>query len=197
VSAPGLHPQGLPRLFWIYLAAAALIAAGYTDFPLIAFHFQRQGSVPTVWIPILYSLAMGVDAIAALALGRVFDRRGPAMLPLIALLSAGFAPLVFLGGFPGAVLGMVLWGIGLGAQESVVRATVANLVPGERRGSAYGVFSAGFGFAWFLGSATMGVLYDVNLTALILFSVVLQLLSIPLLRRVASDYRTVLPAPRP
>jgi hypothetical protein len=30
---------GLPRVFWIYLAAAALVAAGFADFPLIAYHF--------------------------------------------------------------------------------------------------------------------------------------------------------------
>ncbi|MDN5344606.1 MAG: hypothetical protein PWQ18_717 [Clostridia bacterium] len=30
--------RGLPRTFWLYLAAVAFIAAGYVDYPLIAFH---------------------------------------------------------------------------------------------------------------------------------------------------------------
>jgi hypothetical protein len=31
----------LPRVFWFYLAAMALIAAGYADFNLISFHLQK------------------------------------------------------------------------------------------------------------------------------------------------------------
>jgi predicted MFS family arabinose efflux permease len=41
-------------------------------------------------------------------------------------------------------------------------------------------FTAGFGIAWFLGSRLMGVLYDVSLTGLIVFSVLCQLASLPL-----------------
>jgi MFS family permease len=106
------------------------------------------------------------------------------------LLAAAFAPLVFLGGFAGALLGMTLWGIGMGAQESIVRAAVAGMVPADRRGSAYGIFGAAWGFAWFAGSAVLGILYDVSLPALIGFSVACQLLSVPLLLRVARLHRT-------
>lgn len=92
-----------------------------------------------------------------------------------------FAPLVFLGGFYNAMLGMALWGIGMGAQESIMRAAVAEMVPMDRRGSAYGIFNTGFGVSWFLGSALMGILYDMSIPALIAFSMVMQLLLIPLL----------------
>jgi MFS-type transporter involved in bile tolerance (Atg22 family) len=74
---------------------------------------------------------------------------------------------------------MTLWGINMGAQESILRATIATRVPAERRGSAYGLFNAAYGIAWFLGSALMGYLYDLSLSALIAFSVVVQLASIP------------------
>jgi predicted MFS family arabinose efflux permease len=77
---------------------------------------------------------------------------------------------------------MVLWGIGMGAQESILKAVVAGMVPPERRGSAYGIFNTGYGVAWFLGSALMGVLYDRSLVALVVFSVVMQLAAIPMLR---------------
>jgi MFS family permease len=87
---------------------------------------------------------------------------------------------VFLGGFALALLGMALWGIGMGAQESVMRAAIAEMVSPERRGSAYGIFNAGYGIFWFLGSALMGILYDVSLPMLIVFSVTAQLASIPL-----------------
>lgn len=183
VAKRNVEGSGLPASFWLYLAGAGAVAAGYADFPLIAFHFQRVESVPTTWIPILYSIAMGTDALAALVLGRLFDRMGLVVVAIATLLSAAFAPLVFLGGFRLAVLGMVLWGVGMGAQESIIRAEVAGLVPSHRRASAYGIFATGFGLAWFAGSAIMGVLYDLSIPALIGFSIVMQLLAVPLFFR--------------
>ena len=169
----------------LYIVGAGLIAAGYADFPLIAYHFGRQAVVPAGWIPVLYAFAMGVDAIAALVFGYLFDRKGIPVLIGSAVLSAFFAPLVFMGGFWGAILGMALWGVGMGAQESILRATIATMVPVERRGTAYGLFNAAYGVAWFLGSAIMGYLYDTSLAGLVAFSVLAQLAAIPLFAMVA------------
>jgi len=191
LAAP-LDTRGMSSVFWLYLAGVGLIAAGLADFPLIAFHFQRTGTVPDYWIPTYYAVAMGVDGIAALVFGRFYDRVGLRVLLLAPLLSAFFAPLVFLGGAQAALLGMGLWGLGMGAQESVMRAAVAGMAPRQRRGTAYGIFNAGYGLAWFLGSALMGLLYDLSLPALLGFSVAVQLLSLPLLKTVAG--RT--PGPR-
>jgi MFS family permease len=74
---------------------------------------------------------------------------------------------------------MTLWGIGMGAQESIMKAAVAGMVPMDKRGSAYGIFNTGYGLAWFLGSALMGILYDQSISFLVAFSVVMQLASIP------------------
>jgi MFS family permease len=181
LARPELESKGFPRAFWLYVVAAALVAAGYTDFPLIAYHFEKTSSVPDAWIPIFYAVAMGVAALAALVFGRLFDRVGLSILIAAAVLSALFAPLVFLGGFGLALLGMALWGVGMGAQESVMRAAVAGMVPTDRRGTAYGLFNTGYGVCWFAGSVVMGVLYDRAFPALIGFSVILQLASVPVL----------------
>jgi MFS family permease len=124
---------------------------------------------------------MGVDAIAALVFGRLFDKYGIPILIAGALISALFAPLAFSLSFGLAMAGMVLWGIGMGAQESVLRAAIAELVPANRRGSAYGIFNTSYGVAWFLGSALMGVLYDHSLVYLVVFSILMQLASVPFL----------------
>jgi MFS family permease len=129
---------------------------------------------------------MGVDALAALIFGSLFDRRGLAILVFAALLSSLFAPLVFFGGFYPALAGMALWGVGMGAQESILRAAIAGMVPPERRGSAYGLFNTGYGIAWFLGSALMGYFYDSSLQGLVWFSVIVQLAAIPLFVLVAN-----------
>jgi MFS family permease len=175
-----LKTKGFSRIFWLYLAAVSLIAAGYVDFPLISYHFEKLSIVSKIWIPVFYAVAMGVDALSALFFGRLFDRVGLSILIVVSLLSSLFAPLVFLGGFYLALIGMALWGVGMGAQESIMRAAIAGMVPMDKRSTAYGIFNAVFGLFWFLGSALMGVLYDVSIPSLIVFSVVMQLASVPL-----------------
>jgi MFS family permease len=173
--------RAFPGIFWLYLAAAAAIAAGYADFPLIAYHLGKRSIIVPGTIPVFYAFAMGVDALAALIFGRLFDRHGLSILLVSTLLSAMFAPCAFLGGSVLALLGVALWGIGMGAQESVLRAAIAVMIPAQRRGSAYGLFNAAYGLAWFLGSAVMGFLYDVSLVGLVAFSVLAQLAAIGLL----------------
>ncbi|MEN2985508.1 MAG: MFS transporter [Thermodesulfovibrionaceae bacterium] len=179
-----IETEGLSKVYWIYLLAVALNGAGYADFPLIAYHFKKVATVPEHWIPIFYAIAMGVDALAALFFGYFFDRKGLSMLVFSVILSAGFVPLCFLGGFYSALFGMILWGVGMGAQESIMRAAVSLLVPREKRGIGYGVFNTGYGLFWFLGSFILGVLYDFSMNALVVFSVILQLCSIPFLLKV-------------
>jgi MFS family permease len=173
--------KGFPRAFWLYVAAVGCIAAGYADFPLVAYHFKKAATVPEHWIPIFYAVAMGVDALAALIFGRFFDRVGFPALVVAIFLSALFAPFVFMGGFSGALAGMALWGVGMGAQESIMRAAVAEIVPTNRLGFAFGLFNTAYGAAWFAGSVALGAMYDVSLTALIIFSVAAQLVAVPVI----------------
>lgn len=169
------QPIHFPRPFWFYLSGAALLAAGFADFPLIAFHFQKQQIFSGATIPLLYTLAMAIDALSALIFGRLFDRIGLKALMISTLLSAFFAPFSFLSQQKALILvGVSLWGIGMGALESILKAVVAEMIPGGRRGTAYGLFHSIFGLAWFLGSALMGLLYEKKLLAMVGFSLVAQ-----------------------
>lgn len=182
---------GFPRVFWVYVASVACLGLGFADFALIAFHLKTASVVTDSWIPVLYALAMAVDGLAALALGKLFDRWGLALLIGVPVLSCLFAPLTFSRSAAAVVAGTVLWGVGMGAQESVVRAAIAVLIPVERRGTAYGVFNSVYGVAWFAGSALMGALYDVSIRYLVLFSVLSQVLAVPLLGAVRRELRSV------
>jgi len=175
------HPKGFEGSFWFYIAAMAFIAAGYADFPLMAYHFQKTSRFTLSQIPLIYSLGMGTHAMAAPVFGGLYDRIGLRVSLAGALLSCFFAPLVFWGTGSLIILGIALWGIGLGAAEAVMRAAVAVLSPADRRGTAYGIFNAGYGIAWFMGSALMGWLYDRSLVGLVSFSIVIQLAAVPFL----------------
>jgi MFS family permease len=178
-SPPTVGASHSPRVFWVYLLGAILVAAGFADYPLIAFHFSRTQTVPGDWIAIFYAVAMAVSGTGSLMLGRLFDRFGFAVLVVLTLVSALFAPLVFLGGFWMALLGAAIWGLGMGVHESIIPAAVAPMVPPQRRASAFGLFTAGYGVFWFLGSAAIGILYDLSLSAVIAFCVVTQVAAAP------------------
>jgi predicted MFS family arabinose efflux permease len=179
--ARSLQAKRFSKRYWLYVVAGALIAAGFADFALIAFHFQKAAIVAQSTIPVFYAVAMASGALSSLFFGRLLDKRGLPILLLALLLSALFAPFVFFGGFTLALIGMVLWGIGMGAQDSLLKAVLADVVPTEKRSTAFGVFDTGFGIAWFLGSAAMGLLYDKSILILVLFSVVLQIAALPVL----------------
>jgi len=193
VSVPSLATRGLHRPYWLYLIAVGCIAAGYADFLLIAYHFGRINLIPAPWIPLYYAVAMAVDAGAALILGRLFDRWGMPVIIAATLATALFAPLVFLGGPKLALLGMMCWGIGMGAQESVFKAALAAMVPPQRRATGYGIFHTGFGLFWLAGSAVIGLLYGFSLYLLVAFAVLLQLGAAPLLLMVSRQVLFVPP----
>jgi predicted MFS family arabinose efflux permease len=171
------------------MIAIALVGAGYADFPLIAYHFGQSAVVSPPLIPMLYALAMASDAVASLVLGPLFDRRGLVVLIVGLMLAAAASPLVFLGDAKAAVVGMILWGIGMGTQESVMRAVVAGMTAPDRRATAFGILNAVFGVAWFLGSAALGILYDRSIVAVAAVSLVLQLLAVPLLLAIMSRWK--------
>jgi MFS family permease len=179
-AAPPAHAGGrFPTVYWVYLAGACLTAAGFADYPLIAFHFTRAHVVPGQWIAIFYSVAMAVSGAGSLVFGRLFDRFGFKVLIALTVASALFAPLVFLGGFAAALAGAAVWGLGMGVHESIIPAAVAPMVPQARRASAFGLFTAGYGVFWFLGSAAIGLLYERSLPATIAFCVIAELAAIP------------------
>ena len=170
-----------PRAFWIYTAAAGLLAAGFVDFPLIAYHFRKISLVPPAEIPVFYAVAMGVEALTALLLGKLYDRIGTPVLIAGAVMAAASSPLVFLGPVFAALVGIALWGAGMGAQQSSLRAKIADLVPAERRGAAYGIFNTVYGILWFGGSSAIGILYERSRAWAVAFAVVAQIAAIPLL----------------
>src|SRR5437899_6162385 len=169
----------LTRAYWIYLAAGSLIAAGFADFALIGFHFHKANTVPANLIPVFYAVAMASSALASIPLGRLFDRFGGNIAQLAFFISAAAAPFVFLGSSVFALIGMIFWGIGMSAQGSLFQAMLTGVIPPEKRSTAFGLFDTGYGIAWFLGSAAMGLLYEKSILAMALFSVIRQLAALP------------------
>jgi MFS family permease len=169
--------QEMPRVFWPYVAASGMLAAGFLDFPLMAYHFETKAFFAPEAIPLLYAGAMATEGIAAMLFGRLYDRFGIVVLVAGILLSLAALPLAFLGGPSAAIASVACWGIGMGAQDATLRSGIARVVSMSKRGTAFGTFNAVFGVMWFLGSAAMGLLYDHSLVALVALGVAAQLIA--------------------
>jgi MFS-type transporter involved in bile tolerance (Atg22 family) len=170
-----MSTQALPKVFWIYVAAAGLLAFGFVDFPLLAYRFQSANLSTEVAIPLLYAGAMAANGLTALLFGRLFDRFGLNALVIGIFISMLALPFGFLGGAAGMVICVGCWATGLGAQDACLRSGIATVVSMNKRGSAFGAFNGVYGVMWFLGSAVMGLLYSRSMLALVLFGVAAQL----------------------
>ena len=165
--------------FILFMIAISLFAFGFADFSLISLHSAVKGLFPSSAISLLYALAMAVDAVAALAFGSLYDKVGLKSLVAATILSSFFPFFAFLSNKPWVVIvGIVLWGVGMGAEESIMKSAVASIVPKNMRSTGFGVFETVFGVAWFLGSWLLGVLYDRSIIAMAIVSFSSQVLAI-------------------
>ncbi|MCX5867366.1 MAG: MFS transporter [Proteobacteria bacterium] len=180
-SAGESDGKKLPRVFWLYTFFILFSMAGFASFPLLAFHFQKHSIISDAQIPLFYAVAMGVDAVAALAIGKIYDRIGLVSLITIPVFTV-FIPLLGFSESAGmALAAIIIWGVSMGIQETIMRAAIADLIPMARRGLAYGIFNTAYGTAWLLGSGLMGILYEHSISYIIWFTVIMELVSIPLL----------------
>ena len=183
----------MKKEFILYIAGISLFAFGFIDYSIVIMHVSRTYShlasglsettslVSTGTLPLLYAGAMLVDAVAALIFGLMYDKKGVKALVWSTVISAPFAVFVFASdSVPMLLLGIALWGVGMGAQESILKAAVTSMVPKASRATGYGIFECSFGAFWFLGSWLLGVLYDVSIPAMIAVSIAAQLAAIPL-----------------
>jgi MFS family permease len=121
---------------------------------------------------------MGVDGLVALVTGKIYDRTGLRSLLIIPFLTIPIPFFAFTHSYNLAFVGVILWGAVMGIHETIMRAAIADLTPIERRGSAYGIFNAFYGAAWFMGSTAMGFLYDRSIGQLTLFVVVVEAIAL-------------------
>ena len=164
-------PPRLQPIFWIYSAFTFFVAFGLINFSLIGYHLKTQQIVSDGMVPILYAVAMAVDALVAIFIGKGYDRlkrqlrhkTGGVLILLIVPLLTAFVPLLTLSHSVSMLwIGMVLMGVVLGAHETVMRSAIADITPFSKRGIGFGIFNTIYGLSLLLGSLLMGWLYDLE-----------------------------------
>jgi len=178
----------LSKVFWIYTVFTFVTTLGFANFALVGYHFKAKQVMTDAQIPLFYAIAMGVDALAAIIIGKVYDifkaKRNNEKAGLLTLLAIPvfslFIPVfVFSSKFSLCLAGAIIWGIVMGAHETVMKSAIADLTPLKKRGTGYGIFNATYGLAIFIGSTVTGLLYEYSIPAVIIISIVVELAAIP------------------
>lgn len=165
--------------FWFLTAGAVLVAIGFADFSLVAYHLARTNVLGAASIPLLYGMANAVNAGGALVLGRLLDRWGRVVFLAAAVVQVA-SPLAFSVSAPLAVLGLVLWGLSVTVQQSLAKAVLTKLLGPHRRATGFGTYDGAWGVASLAGGLLLGVLYDHSRTWVVAISVLLLAAAVPL-----------------
>jgi len=171
--------RDLTSAYWLYMLAGTLFAAGLMSFELISYHLSKAKIASEQWIPVMLAISTAFGVLASLAFGKLYDRIGVPVVIAAVCASAAFSPFVFLGGFWLVLFGMLLWGLGYATQDTLLKAIVAEVLPEGKRNFAFGLYYAGYGMGWLVGSIVTGLLYENSRAALIVFSIAVQLASAP------------------
>lgn len=177
-------PDKLSKIFWMYTLFTFITTTGFCSFILIAFHFKFTNILSDAQIPLFYAIAMGIDAVAALGIGKLYDMfknrhdnqsAGLNLLIVIPLLTALMPFFVFSKSISFVVIGVLCWGIVMGIHETIMRSAIADITSLAKRGTGYGIFNTAYGLAMLVGSAFLGFLYDRSLIFVIFAIVILEL----------------------
>jgi MFS family permease len=190
-DAVGSH---LPREFWRYAVAASLTTGGLVTFGIIGFHLVREGLLATAAVPVAYAGAMLAEAVAALVVGVAYDRVGGRVLLVVPVLVAVVPALALGSGLAAVLVGVAVWGVATGVQDSTIKAVVAEFVDAPRRATAFGVFAAVQGAFAVVGGGLAGWLYDRSLPALVAVTVATQVAAFAVLASTLRGRRRGLPS---
>jgi len=174
---PANSQKSLSNVFWLYLAFTFIAVLGFANFPIIAYHLQFQKIVPEAQIPTLYAVAMLIDAVVAIIIGKTYDKIGFSALISIPILTLPIAFLGFSNNSLFVIIAVILWGAVMGIQETIMRAAIADITTMNNRGKAYGIFNTIYGVALLIGGVAMGYLYEYSIPLLTSFIVVIELLA--------------------
>jgi len=171
----------LSRPYWRIVAALSLIAGGTIHFSILSYHVQKTALFDPRFVPLLFSLAMATEGLAAIGIGHLYDRfRAKALIPALTL-SLLSPPLIFLGSPLILVIGSMLWSVTMAILESLSRALITDFAPPCQRGKAFGMFHCCFALCWLIGSVLTGWLYDRSIPLMIGVAILIQASAIPVL----------------
>jgi MFS family permease len=160
-TAPAAAIVALPRSFWLTMLPILVFTLGNSTDAFLLLRASQLG-VPTALIPLLWVLLHLVKSASSTPAGALSDRVGrrPLIVAGWLLYAAVYA------GFSVATDPWHAWalfgvyGVVFGLSEGTEKALVADLVPAQRRGTAFGWYQATVGVAALPASIVFGTVWD-------------------------------------
>jgi MFS family permease len=162
----GTVRAGLQPLVWQYIGVVALLSLGIASFPLLAYHAQTQGLLTSAQVPLLFAVAMLVDGMSGLLMGRLYDRNGPRVL-LVVPVAAGLSAIAFTEHPVLVWVGVAIWGVVNGVLDSTVKAVVTELVAPAGRSIGFGWLALARGLGLLLAGLVLGFAYDRSISLVV------------------------------
>ncbi len=180
-------PDALSNTFWLYVVFSFITTIGFVNFALIGYHIKSHNLLSDAQIPLFYMIAMAVDAVIALVIGKLYDRlktreqnnkAGLLTLLIIPLLSLFIPFFAFSMNYIFILISVIVWGVVMGSHETIMRSAIADITPLKKRGTGYGIFTTLYGLALFIGSILVGALYEYSLPLLITIIMGIEIVAI-------------------
>ena len=164
--------------FILIMTFVSLLSIGFLHWSIISYYIENLKLIPNYTIPLLYAIAMAVDAALAVPLGILYDKYGSASLIVAPLLAFSIPILLALRAFPFLLAVAMFWGATMSVYETIMKALVANSVKPENRAYAFGIYNFIFGISWMIGNLIAGFLYTKSLFPVKLIMPVIALISL-------------------
>jgi len=150
----------LPQQYWHIVAFASVISLARFGQVFLLLKAVSVG-VDAAWVPLVLVAVNSAYATTSLPFGILADRLGRRLLLGIGALTlfAAEVALAFSGTLSGTLVGAVLWGLQMGVMQALFGAIIADTVPEELRGTAFGLFDLATGVVVLIASVLAGALW--------------------------------------
>jgi len=153
----------LDKIYWYYVIGISFAILGLFYFAVLLYISKEEMLFPEWFVPLIYFLIMGVDAVAALVFGLFYDKFGKIVNIVIPVMAIFIGFLMSTITQTTVLIAAILLGIAIGVFESVSRGAIADIVKTSKRGFGYGAFYTVSGLATLLSGVIFGYFYEANL----------------------------------
>ncbi|MEM1673466.1 MAG: MFS transporter [Candidatus Bathyarchaeia archaeon] len=177
VSLRKVSFRGMDKKFWLYASSMTLQSLGFVHWAIASYFLKYWGILGDAEIAVLYAIAMGIDALVAFPIGYLYDvirfkslYIAPITTLIITLLlTTRIATLAY--------IMAILWGITMSVSETIMRASIADIVDRDRLAVSYGLFGMLYGVSWSIGGFIIAFLLQISAAIAVSYTTITQVLS--------------------
>lgn len=152
---------GLGATYWWVVAVASVFTLARFSEAFLILRAEGMG-LTLMFVPLVLVVLNIAYALSAYPVGAMSDGGNRVVILIVGLvlLIAADLVLAFATGLWGIMAGVVLWGLHMGFTQGILATLIADSVPPELRGTAFGMFNLVTGAALLAASVIAGLLWD-------------------------------------